>query len=174
MAHIREGWANKPVTWVSHGGCARLCEVGGQAAAARMGMAIRGARKRWPDAIPGAIATGPRLHLAAVPGCPRRSGAAPDKGRACSLQRCGCASQGRQPVRRHGYGGQRVAMDRRVSSTNTPARPSCAEEATTSRRARSGISRRPTRTIEHGKLLLMAPSYDRSGAIGFRCVKDAE
>jgi len=27
---------------------------------------------------------------------------------------------------------------------------------------------------EHGKLLLMAPSYDRSGAIGFRCVKDAE
>jgi iron(II)-dependent oxidoreductase len=27
---------------------------------------------------------------------------------------------------------------------------------------------------EHGKLLLMAPSYDRSGAVGFRCVKDAE
>ena len=27
---------------------------------------------------------------------------------------------------------------------------------------------------EHGKLLLMAPSYDRSGAVGFRCVNDAE
>ncbi len=27
---------------------------------------------------------------------------------------------------------------------------------------------------QHGKLLLMAPSYDRSGGIGFRCVKDAE
>ncbi len=27
---------------------------------------------------------------------------------------------------------------------------------------------------EHAKLLLMAPSYDRSGAVGFRCVKDAE
>ena len=27
---------------------------------------------------------------------------------------------------------------------------------------------------EHGKLLLMAPSYDRSGGVGFRCVKDAE
>jgi len=27
---------------------------------------------------------------------------------------------------------------------------------------------------QHGKLLLMAPSYDRSGAVGFRCVQDAE
>jgi len=26
---------------------------------------------------------------------------------------------------------------------------------------------------EHGKYLLMAPSYDRSATIGFRCVKDA-
>ena len=30
------------------------------------------------------------------------------------------------------------------------------------------------RNDEHGKLLLMAPSYDRSAAIGFRCVKDAQ
>ncbi|MGB8261136.1 MAG: SUMF1/EgtB/PvdO family nonheme iron enzyme [Terracidiphilus sp.] len=30
------------------------------------------------------------------------------------------------------------------------------------------------RLDEHGKYLLMAPSYDRSGGIGFRCVVDAE
>ena len=30
------------------------------------------------------------------------------------------------------------------------------------------------RNDQHGKLLLMAPSYDRSGAVGFRCVSDAE
>jgi gamma-glutamyl hercynylcysteine S-oxide synthase len=30
------------------------------------------------------------------------------------------------------------------------------------------------RNNQHGKLLLMAPSYDRSGAVGFRCVKDTE
>jgi formylglycine-generating enzyme required for sulfatase activity len=30
------------------------------------------------------------------------------------------------------------------------------------------------RNDEHGKLLLMAPGYDRSGGVGFRCVKDAQ
>jgi len=29
------------------------------------------------------------------------------------------------------------------------------------------------RNDNHGKLLMMAPSYDRSATVGFRCVKDA-
>jgi formylglycine-generating enzyme required for sulfatase activity len=30
------------------------------------------------------------------------------------------------------------------------------------------------RNDQHGKLLLMAPSYDRSAGVGFRCVRDAQ
>jgi formylglycine-generating enzyme required for sulfatase activity len=30
------------------------------------------------------------------------------------------------------------------------------------------------RNDQHGKLLLMAPGYDRSGGVGFRCVRDAQ
>jgi formylglycine-generating enzyme required for sulfatase activity len=30
------------------------------------------------------------------------------------------------------------------------------------------------RNDQHGKLLLMSPSYDRSATVGFRCVSDAE
>jgi gamma-glutamyl hercynylcysteine S-oxide synthase len=30
------------------------------------------------------------------------------------------------------------------------------------------------KNTQHGKLLLMAPSYDRSGTVGFRCVTDAQ
>jgi iron(II)-dependent oxidoreductase len=30
------------------------------------------------------------------------------------------------------------------------------------------------RNDQHGKLLLMAPSYDRSGTVGFRCAMDSE
>ena len=35
-------------------------------------------------------------------------------------------------------------------------------------------SPRAFKLIEHGKYLLMAPSKDRSGTVGFRCAVDAE
>jgi len=37
-----------------------------------------------------------------------------------------------------------------------------------------GTSRKPIATIRHGKLLLMARSYDRAGTLGFRCVVDVQ
>ena len=37
----------------------------------------------------------------------------------------------------------------------------------------AGISRSAYKLNEHGKYLLMAPSKDRAGTLGFRCVKDA-
>jgi hypothetical protein len=55
----------------------------------------------------------------------------------------------------------------------------CAAAVSISRRDRSGIFPQAYRNDNHGKLLMMAPglmiapSYDRSGALGFRCVNDA-
>jgi hypothetical protein len=40
------------------------------------------------------------------------------------------------------------------------------------RSASAGFSSVPN--DQHGKLLMMAPSYDRFRALGFRCVKGAE
>jgi formylglycine-generating enzyme required for sulfatase activity len=59
-----------------------------------------------------------------------------------------------------------------------------ADEHTRAAILRGGSHYRPVGSIwyfpqayknsQHGKLLLMAPGYDRSGALGFRCVKDAQ
>jgi len=59
-----------------------------------------------------------------------------------------------------------------------------ADEHTRAAILRGGSHYRPVGSIwyfpqaykntQHGKLLLMGPSYDRSGTVGFRCVKDAE
>jgi PAS domain-containing protein len=46
----------------------------------------------------------------------------------------------------------------------------CAAANTTSRKDPSGTFPQAYRNDEHGKLLLMAPGYDRSGGVGFRCV----
>ena len=50
----------------------------------------------------------------------------------------------------------------------------CAAEVTISRRDRSGIFPQAYKLNEHGKLLLMAPSMDRSATVGFRCVVDTD
>ena len=50
----------------------------------------------------------------------------------------------------------------------------CGAAVIISRRARYGIFHRHISSNEHGKLLMMSPSMDRSGGLGFRCVQDAE
>ena len=47
------------------------------------------------------------------------------------------------------------------------------EEVTINRKVQS-VFPQVYRLDEQGKLLLMAPSYDRSGTVGFRCAEDAE
>ena len=69
------------------------------------------------------------------------------KGRTMTRTRSGgCASARREPVRRDGSGGQRLAVDRRIPRRSHPRRPFCAAAATISRKAPSGISRRPIAT----------------------------
>ena len=50
----------------------------------------------------------------------------------------------------------------------------CAAAATISRRARIWYFPQAYKLNEHGKYLLMAPSKDRAGTLGFRCVVDGE
>jgi len=59
------------------------------------------------------------------------------------------------------------------SRTSTPAPPFCAEASTTA----AGLALvlpQAFPNYQHSKLLLMAPGYDRSGGVGFRCVRDAQ
>ena len=155
------GSDNKPVTWVSLEDARAYADLGRQAVAARMGVAIRGARHRRA-----ALSVGQRVERRGRAG----SGQGPDDARAGCR---GCASSGRESVRRDGSGRQRLAVDGRIH-----------------RRAhRAGILRggsyyQPQGSIwyfpqaykltEHGKFLLTSPSLDRSGGLGFRCVQDAE
>ena len=67
--HVPAGWENKPVTWVSLEDARAYAAVGGQAPAARVGVAVRRARHRRPRLSLGQ-STG------CLPTCPR-----PDTGR---------------------------------------------------------------------------------------------
>ncbi len=58
--------------------------------------------------------------------------------------------------------------------TSTLAPLFSAVAATISRMAQSGTSPKPTSLPSTASLLLMSPSMDRSAAIGFRCVVDAQ
>ena len=140
-ARIPAGWDQQAGHLGLAGGRPGLRRLGRQAAAARMGMAVRGAGRRTAGRIPGATSPMPRR----IP--------KPETGR--ELRRptdVDAYPQGRQPVGRDGPGGQRLAMDRRISSTSTPARRSFAAAATTGPAARSGTSRRTRGSTSTGSI----------------------
>ncbi len=102
------GWGNKPVTLGVAGRCACLRPLGGQTPAARMGMAIRGARGR-----PAPVPLGQRRERRCRAAARHEPQPAPADG-------CGCVSNGCQSVWRDGYGGQRMAVDGRIPGRAHP------------------------------------------------------
>ena len=85
------------------GRCPRLRGVGRQATAARVGMAIRGARNGRA-----------RLSMGQRPQVRSRAFVRGNVARDAAARRCRCASKRRQPVWRNGHDRKHLAMDRRV------------------------------------------------------------
>ncbi len=144
------------------GGCASLCGVGREAAAARMGMAICGAGHRWAYFIPGEMNGRPTPF-------PCRTRVARCAGRTPSMH----IPKGASP-----FG----VMD--LVGNVWQWTEEFQDEHTRGGILRGGSYYQPQGSIwyfpqayklsEHGKLLMTAPSMDRSGGLGFRCVQDAE
>jgi iron(II)-dependent oxidoreductase len=115
-----------------------------------------------------------------VPSCASQAGAAetfaplPDKGR---------EMQAASDVKAHPKGASPFGVMDMVGNV-WPWTDEYVDEHTRAAILRGGSHYRPQGSVwyfpqaykngEHGKLLLMAPSYDRSGTVGFRCVKDAK
>ncbi len=143
------------------GGCAGLCKVGGQAVAARVGVATGGAGHGWPNLSLGKpVAACQCSHRRYRPhhARPRLGRRSSRRAQALTASWTWWATSGSGPT---------------SSPTSIPAPRFCAAASITSRKDRSGTFPKPYRNDEHSKLLLMAPGYDRSGGVGFRCVRDA-
>ena len=142
------------------GRCAGLCGLGWQTAAARVGVAVRRTRTRrapypwgstWdPDAVPAPE----KVHD--LPG-PDNVDAHP---------------KGASPFGVMDLTGN-VWQWTESLGTNTPGRPYFAADYYQPQGSMWYFPQ-AYKLTEHGKLLLMSPSMDRSGGVGFRCVVDSD
>jgi formylglycine-generating enzyme required for sulfatase activity len=154
------GWENKPVTWISR--------EDAQAYAAWAGKRLP-LEWEWQYAAQGTDARaypwGNEWNESAVP--------APDKNR---------TMRGPDDVGTHPKGASPYGVEDLVGNV-WQWTDEFADEHTRSAILRGGSYYQPQGSMwyfpqayrlgEHGRLLLMAPSMDRSGAVGFRCVMDA-
>ena len=175
-----EGWANKPVTWVSIEDAREYATWAGKrlphewewqyAAQGRDGRRFPWGNCDWT--IP--------IILASPAACPAPASAsdamapAPDKGRVMLAA---------SDVDAHSKGASPFGVMDMVGNV-WQWTDEYIDEHTRAAILRGGSHYLPQGSVwyfpqayrndQHGKLLLMAPSYDRSGAVGFRCVKDSE
>jgi formylglycine-generating enzyme required for sulfatase activity len=155
---IPTGWEAKPVTWVSLEDDAAFARLGREAAAAS-GVAVR---------RPG---TDGRRHPGARPGI--RGGPVAETGRVLKSP----AAVGAHPRGASPFGVQDLVGNVWQWTDEY------ADDRTRAAILRGGSYYQPQgsqwyfpqayRLDQHGKYLLMAPSLDRAGTVGFRCVKDA-
>ena len=156
------GWEQSPGHLGLHRRRARLCGLGGEAAAARMGMAVCRARHGWA-----AVSLGQRV------GCFGRSGAGQVAHHARTGSR-GCPSEGSEPVWGDGSGGKCVAMDGRIHgrphARRNPARRQLLPAAGINLVFSASVQiARARQTVDDVARAWIAP-----GALGFRLVQDAQ
>jgi formylglycine-generating enzyme required for sulfatase activity len=156
-----EGWGNKPVTWVSLEDARAYAKWAGKRLPREW---------EWQFAAQGtdgrAYPWGSAWQQANVP--------TPDMGR---------TMRGPDPVDAHPQGASPYGVMDMVGNV-WQWTDEFTDEHTRAAILRGGEYYQPQGSIwyfpqayrndEHSKLLLMAPSYDRSGGVGFRCVRDAQ
>jgi gamma-glutamyl hercynylcysteine S-oxide synthase len=156
-----EGWANKPVTWVSIEDARAYAKWAGKRLPHEW---------EWQFAAQGTddrlYPWGNEWNAAAVP--------SPDKGRTL---------RGSDDVDAHPPGASPFAVVDMVGNV-WQWTDEYVDEHTRAGILRGGSYYQPQGSIwyfpqayrndQHGKLLLLSPGYDRAGTLGFRCVRDAE
>jgi iron(II)-dependent oxidoreductase len=158
-----EGWGNRPVTWVSMEDARAYAQWAGKRLPHEWEWQLAAQSTDW-RAYPWGNS----------PPAPNAEMPVPDKGR---------TMRGPDPVDAHPAGASPFGVMDMVGNV-WQWTEEFRDEHTRTAIVRGGNYYQPQGSIwyfpqayhndEHSKVLLMAPGYDRSGGVGFRCVRDAE